>query len=181
MSFGEIFLIGIGLSMDAVAVSITNGMAYPRAGREKGLTQPLFFGVFQAVMPLAGYYAGGLFSEIIDRYAGLVTLLILGFIGGKMIYDAFHPDPEREGKGCLTYRLLLVQSVATSIDAFAVGVSFSAMRVHILPSVLTIGATTFVCSLAATLLGKKCGDALGAKAQLFGGAVLVLIGIKAML
>ena len=179
MGVWEILLIGIGLSMDAAAVSMTNGMCYRDTRSSKLLAMPVFFGFFQALMPLIGYYAGNLFYDIMETYSGIVVLIILGVIGGKMVYDGIE---KKEEANCLrlSWLTLLIQAIATSIDALAVGVGFSAVRVEILPATALIGVTTFVCSLAAIFLGKKFGDFLGNKAQILGGIILILIGIKAL-
>lgn len=179
MGIIEILLIGLGLSMDAAAVSMTDGMCGRELSRGKTFLIPASFGFFQALMPLLGYYAGSLFSEFLDAYAGIVVLLILGVIGGKMIYDGLRKEEERACRR-LTGLTIFLQAIATSIDAFAVGVGFSAMRVQILPTVLLIGATTFVCSLAAVFVGKRFGNWLGDKAQILGGVILILIGIKSL-
>lgn len=179
MGIIEILLIGLGLSMDAVAVSMTDGMCGRELSRSKTFLIPASFGFFQALMPLLGYYAGSLFSEFLDAYAGIVVLLILGVIGGKMIYDGLRKEEERACRR-LTGLTIFLQAIATSIDAFAVGVGFSAMRVQILSTVLLIGATTFVCSLAAVFVGKRFGNWLGDKAQILGGIILILIGIKSL-
>ncbi len=177
----EILLIGIGLSMDAVAVSMTNGMVYNNVGKAKIAAMPLFFGIFQAIMPLLGYFAGGLFSDFICRYSGIVILLILGFIGAKMVKDGFsHKDDEHEISKSLTYKILFAQAVATSIDAFAVGVGFAAGGAEIVSSVLLIGLTTFILSGGAIFIGKRFGDILGSKAEVLGGVILICIGIKAI-
>lgn len=182
MKLWEIFLIGVGLSMDAAAISLANGMVYQGTSRRRALLMPLFFGLFQAVMPLIGYYAGSLFSGVMERYAGIATLVILGAIGGKMAYDGIKAgDSCRTVAAQLTFRVLLLQAVATSIDALAVGVSFSALKVAILPAVLLIGVTTAVISLLAILFGKRFGCLLGNRAQILGGVILVLIGLKAFI
>ena len=180
MSIWEIIMIGIGLSMDAAAVSMTNGMVYPKTCRTKILSMPLFFGGFQALMPLLGYFASGVFADFLSRYSGIIVLIILGVIGGKMVYDGLHPRKEEETGCSLTYRMLLIQAVATSIDAFAVGVGFSAMQVNIVQAVSIIGGTTLVCSFIAIAIGKKLGNMLGKKAQILGGLILIIIGIKGM-
>lgn len=195
MGFIEIILIGIGLSMDAVAVSMTNGMVYKGTSRAKMLAMPVFFGIFQGGMPLIGYFAGGLFADVINKYAGLLVFAILGIIGGKMLKDGLsHRKEEKvkkeagegetldctEGK-VLTYKVLLVQAIATSIDAFAVGIGFSAMQVSILPAVTTIMVITALCCILAIWIGKKCGDILGCKSELLGGIILVVIAIRALL
>lgn len=182
MSFLEVFLIGVGLSMDAVAVSMTNGMVYRGAGIKKLLVMPVFFGIFQAVMPLLGYYAGNLFAAFIQKYSGIVILAILGIIGAKMIKDGFcHGQEEYSVKKTLTYKILFMQAVATSIDAFAVGVGFAAGNVFVFSAVTVIGVITMLLSLCAAFAGRRFGNVLGAKAEVFGGAVLIAIGIKAVL
>ena len=180
MSVWEVIMIGIGLSMDAAAVSMTNGMVYPKTCRTKILSMPLFFGGFQALMPLLGYYASGVFADFLSRYSGIIVLIILGVIGCKMVYDGLHPQLEEVTDCSLTYRMLLLQAVATSIDAFAVGVGFSAMQVNIVQAVSIIGVTTLVCSFLSIAIGKKFGNMLGNKAQILGGMILIIIGIKGM-
>ncbi|MBQ9942320.1 MAG: manganese efflux pump [Christensenellaceae bacterium] len=180
MGIFEILLVGVGLSMDACAVSMSNGMVYRDTPRIKRMAMPVFFGVFQAVMPLLGFFAGNLLGDFLNRYAGIVTLLILGVIGGKMLYDGIRGEDEADGSKSLTWGALLLQAVATSIDAFAVGVSFCAQQVSIALAVCLIGITTFLLSLAAMAIGKKCGDALGSKAQILGGIILIIIGIKSL-
>lgn len=199
MSLFEIILIGIGLSMDAVAVSMTNGMVYKGSSKGKTYSMPIFFGAFQGLMPLIGYFAGGLFADVISQYACFLVFVILGFIGGKMIKDGLeHIKEEKENNEqkeaneqnvevdekeevkTLTYKMLFVQAIATSIDAFAVGIGFSVAQVNILPAVGIIGITTAICSLAAIFIGKKFGDMLGSKSEILGGTILVLIAIKAL-
>lgn len=199
MGFVEIILIGIGLSMDAVAVSMTNGMVYKGTSKAKTWAMPVLFGVFQGGMPLIGYFAGGIFADTISKYAGLLVFAILGFIGGKMLKDGISHRNEEvkrrkqeiegigeievvEGVECkaLTYKTLFVQAIATSIDAFAVGIGFSAMQVSILPAVTTIMVITAICCMLAIWIGKKCGDILGCKSELLGGIILVAIAIKAL-
>lgn len=178
MTFFDIVLISIGLSMDAVAVSMTNGMVY---GRQKTLAMPVFFGAFQALMPLLGYVACGVFAVLISQYAKVAVFVILGIIGGKMIKDGWQSEDDwTSNVGRLTYQLLLFQAIATSIDAFAVGIGFGAIGVHILSCVTIIGLTTFFCSLLAIIVGKKFGDFLGGKAEILGGIILVFIGLKAL-
>lgn len=172
----EILLIGIGLSMDAVAVSATNGMCY-RPSWRRTLMIALFFGGFQGLMPLIGYYAGSLFAEQIAAFDHWIALALLAVIGGKMIWDGLHHDEAGEAKP-FTLPLLLMQAVATSIDALAVGVSFAAMAVRILPAVSLIAAVTFLMSGCAVRLGIRIGDKLNSKAEVFGGTVLVLTGVK---
>lgn len=183
MSIIEIIMIGLGLSMDAVAVSMTNGMVYKDTTKSEIIAMPLFFGFFQGFMPLLGYYAGGMFSEILSKYAGILVLIILGFIGGNMLKEGFFPDKDsdKDNTTLLTYKLIFFQAIATSIDAFAVGIGFSAMNISIVPAICIICITTFICSFLAIFIGKKCGDLLGKKAEILGGIILIIIAIKAVL
>lgn len=185
MGIVEVLLTGVGLSMDAAAVGMTNGLNEPKMRLTKILLIALFFGVFQGVMPLIGYFAGTLFAEAVASIAPYVALVLLGFIGGKMIYEALKKSKEEEetfknlGVGALT-----VQAIATSIDALAVGISLlalngiGALKVNIFAACAIIAACTFVISLAAVFIGKKFGAVLADKAELIGGIILVAIGLK---
>ena len=180
MSFAEIFLIGIGLSADAFAVSVTNGMCKRGKVPVIGLLCGLCFGAFQGLMPYLGYALGSTFAKFISRYDHIIALILLGYIGGKMIYDVFKGGPEEATGGELKPGELILQGVATSIDALAVGVSFAGMLspAGMLSAALTIAATTLVISFAGAFIGRKFGDILTNKAQLVGGLILVGIGVK---
>ncbi len=185
MGILEVLLTGVGLSMDAAAVGMTNGLNEPKMRLTKILLIALFFGVFQGIMPLIGYFAGTLFAEAVASIAPYVALVLLGFIGGKMIYEALKKSKEEEetaknlGVGALT-----AQAIATSIDALAVGISLlalngiGALKVNIFAACAIIAACTFVISLAAVFIGKKFGAVLADKAELIGGIILVAIGLK---
>lgn len=182
MSITEIVILGLALSMDAFAVTISNSFAYPKISRARSFSMPLAFGFFQFLMPVVGFVLGQLVSEFITQYAGIITFVILGFIGGKMIWDAFHEEEGEEASGqTLTMPVLLFQAVATSIDALAVGVSFAALEVNVLTSSGIIGITTALTCVVALTIGKRFGNALGEKATIIGGVVLVLIGLKSLL
>lgn len=183
MSVFEIVILGLALAMDAFAVTISNSFAYPKISRARSLSMPLAFGFFQFLMPVVGFVLGQLVSEFITQYAGFITFVILGFIGGKMIWDAFHEEEEgEEASGqTLTVPVLLFQAVATSIDALAVGVSFAALEVNVLTSSGIIGITTALTCAVALIIGKRFGNALGEKATIIGGVVLILIGLKSLL
>lgn len=182
MSTTEIFLLGIGLSMDAAAVSTTNAMVHRR--NHLGLLEAcLLFALMQGLMPALGYLLGGAFSAVLTRLGGLLVFFILGFIGYKMLREGLTP-PELDDRcpsAVLGHRVLLMQAVATSIDALAVGVGFRAEQVQVLPACLLIALTTLCITLLATVLGRAFGDVLGKRAEIFGGVLLILIGIKAML
>ncbi|MBQ8172269.1 MAG: manganese efflux pump [Oscillospiraceae bacterium] len=184
MSFVELFLIAVGLSMDAFAVSIGNGTVIKH--KKKAVFAALMFGVFQAGMPVIGYFLGSAFAELIKQYAPIIALAVLGVIGGKMMIESIgdlrtkdkneEPAVREPGIGAI-----MIQAVATSIDALVVGVSFAAMSVDIIPAVCFIGIVTFVISLVGVFGGVKFGQLLGAKASLIGGIVLVGIGLKAFI
>lgn len=182
MSIVEIVILGLALSMDAFAVTISNSFAYPKISRARSFSMPLAFGFFQFLMPVVGFVLGQLVSDFITQYAGIITFVILGFIGGKMIWDAFHEEEgEEASEQTLTMLVLLFQAVATSIDALAVGVSFAALEVNVLTSSGIIGVTTALTCIVALVIGKRFGNALGEKATIIGGVVLVLIGLKSLL
>ena len=183
MDLADILLIGAGLSMDAAAVSMTNGMVYKNLTGVRYAAMPAFFGAFQMLMPILGYYAGGLFADIMAKYSGIVVFVILGIIGGKMIKEGFDDIKKHETapSRVMDLKTLLFQAVATSIDAFAVGIGFSALGIGIIGPSAIIGATTAVIVVIAILIGRKFGDMLGSRAEVLGGAILVIIGIKALL
>ena len=182
MSVFEIVILGLALAMDAFAVTISNSFAYPKISRTRSLSMPLAFGFFQFLMPVVGFVLGQLVSDFITQYAGIITFAILGFIGGKMIWDAFHEEEgEEASEQTLTMPVLLFQAVATSIDALAVGVTFAFLDVSIVPAVLLIGATTFVCSAVGVKIGNVFGNRFQSKAEFLGGLVLIAIGLKILI
>ena len=153
MSISEIVLIGIALSMDAFAVCIASSMVYTNMTGLRKLSMPIMFGLFQGIMPILGFFLGSLFASFIEKWSGPISLLILGIIGINMI---------REGL------------------AFAVGVSFAANSANIWQSAPIIAVTTFVLSLIALFVGTKAGEKLGDKAEILGGIILIIIGIKSL-
>lgn len=184
----EIILLGVALSADAFAVTISNTFVYASESKRRLVLMPVTFGLFQGLMPLLGYFVGGLAAEVIERYAGIITLVILGIVGGNMIREGaealLHPgEDEAEHAGPVAKRLtmvtILAQAFATAIDAFAVGVSLRAQAVNIVVAASIITLTTFVLCLVALAMGRKLGEVLGDRAQVAGGIVLVLIGLKA--
>ena len=182
MGFGELFLIGVGLSMDAFAVAICKGLGMRKMRWGQGGVIGLFFGGFQALMPLAGWLLGRQFEQYITSIDHWIAFILLGFIGGKMIWDAFHEEDEAPcGQNRFDLRELLILSVATSIDAMAVGITFAFLQVNILPAVELIGCTTFCLSLAGVWLGCRFGSRYKNKATLAGGIILCLIGLKILL
>lgn len=185
MTLLEIFLIGIGLSMDAFAVAICKGLAMPNKVDKKGaLLIALYFGVFQAVMPTLGWLLGSQFARYVTRLAPWIAFVLLAWIGGNMIRESLSKEErEEEETGSVSHKELLVLAVATSIDALAVGVTFSMLElaVSIGAAVALIGCTTFVISLAGVYVGNVFGAKYKSKAEFVGGAILILIGVKILL
>lgn len=175
--FIEILLIAVGLSMDAVCVSMSNGMCY-KSKLKQAFLIAFSFGIFQGIMPLIGYFAGSLFSKQISTLDHWIALILLALIGGKMIIDAIKEDDELSCKQKLTFKLLFMQAVATSIDALAVGISFAALNINIYIASSMIALTTFIFSFISVFIGKKLGTKLNQKAGILGGTILVLIGLK---
>jgi len=180
MGFVELFLIGVGLSMDAFAVSVCKGLSMPRMRWKQGAVIALFFGGFQALMPLAGWALGRQFEQYITSIDHWIAFLLLGWIGGKMIWDAFHGEADACKAG-FDLKELLVLAVATSIDALAVGITFAFLQVAVVPAAALIGCTTFALSLAGVWTGCRFGSRLKDKATLAGGVILCLIGLKILL
>ena len=180
MSFVELLLIAVGLSMDAFAVAVCRGLEMRRIDYRQALLIALFFGGFQALMPAVGYLLGAGFEHYISAFDHWIAFLLLAFIGGKMIWEAARGGEEEQPQE-LDLKMLLMMAVATSIDALAVGITFAFLRMDILPSALTIGLTTFILSLIGVLVGNRFGARYKKKAEITGGVVLVLIGVKILL
>lgn len=185
MTLLEIFLIGIGLSMDAFAVAICKGLAMPdKVDRKGALLIALYFGVFQAVMPALGWLLGSQFARYVTQMAPWIAFVLLAWIGGSMIRESLSKEEKEEAEmGAVSHKELLVLAVATSIDALAVGVTFSMLElaVSIGAAVALIGCTTFVISLGGVYVGNVFGARYKSKAEFVGGAILVLIGVKILL
>ena len=179
----EALVLGVALAMDAMAVTLSNSLCEPDMPRSKKFAMPVAFALFQMGMPIAGFFGGTLVAPLIEAYAGIVSLVILGFVGGKMVWEAVHEmrEPESCSSLRLTWPTIGMEAIATSIDAFIVGVSFAASGKDIVLYGGAIGLTTFACCLAVLLIGRKLGEHFGARAQVAGGIVLILIGIKAFL
>lgn len=177
MNFIEILVLSLGLAMDATVVSMTDGLSNRKIKISKTLLIGFVFGFFQAMMPLLGFLFGNLFAELIESLDHWIALLLLGYLGGKMLYEGLKKETEEEVKE-LNIKTLLVQGVATSIDAFAVGISFATLHVNIVLAVCSIGIITMVLSIVGVWIGKKFGDLLNNKATILGGLILVGMGIK---
>lgn len=184
VGFVELFLIGVGLSMDAFAVSICKGLGMSRLNMRQAAVISLFFGGFQALMPLIGWALGSQLTDFITPIDHWIAFGLLAFVGGKMLWDAFHEDDEDEGVQTdekLDLKELLMLAIATSIDALAVGITFAFLQVAIVPSIAIIGLTTFVISFAGVAVGHFFGARFEKPATIVGGVVLILIGVKILL
>lgn len=182
MSIIELILVAAGLSADAFAASVSDGIVMRR--KRRAVLAAVLFGVFQAVMPLLGYLLGAGFAELIAAYDHYIALAVLGFIGGKAVIEGI--TTLRSGGDCLpetepSLGLILAQGAATSIDAFVVGVSFAAVGADPFGASAIIGAVTFAVCLVGVLAGRKFGELLGTKAEIAGGIVLIAIGVKTFL
>ena len=185
MGIGELFLLAVGLSMDAFAVSVCKGLAMKRATLKAEATCGLWFGGFQALMPTIGFFLGALFADAIEAFDHWVAFALLAIIGINMLKEALEKkdesgdNPEKDAD--LSVKTMFLMAVATSIDALAVGVTFAFLRVEIGPAVSCIGVITFLLSAAGVYIGGAFGDRFQGKAELAGGVILVLMGSKILL
>lgn len=177
MGILELLIIAIGLSMDAFAVSIGKGLSLQKINLRHYLSVGLWFGGFQALMPLIGYLLGASFSAIVSDFDHWVAFVLLGIIGSNMVRDSFSKEEDKHDDN-FSFRVMLMLAVATSIDALAVGVSFAFLCVDLWSSVLTIGITTFLFSVAGLKIGNIFGMKYKSKAEFTGGVILILMGIK---
>lgn len=185
MGFVELFLIGVGLSMDAFAVSICKGLGMKRLNMKQALVIGLFFGGFQALMPLIGWALGTQLADFITPIDHWIAFVLLVVIGGKMLLDAFRGGDEEEAgepkDTSLDFKELLMLAIATSIDALAVGITFAFLGVNIVCAIVIIGVTTFVLSVGGVAVGHAFGARYEKGATIAGGIVLILIGCKILL
>lgn len=185
MSLLELLIIAIGLSMDAFAVSIGKGLSLQKIRLSHALKVGLWFGGFQALMPLIGYLLGSTFAEIVSAYDHWVAFILLALIGGNMIKESLEKDDDckcnKKGKDGFGFATMFTLAVATSIDALAIGVTFAFFKVAIIPAIITIGITTFLFSIAGLKIGNIFGCKYKSQAELFGGVILILIGLKILL
>lgn len=182
MSITEILLIAFALAMDAFAVSIATGFSIRQVRIKHALTMGLWFGIFQAVMPVAGWYGGRTLHKFMSGFDHWIAFVLLAFIGGKMIYESMHiEEKEQEKKDPLGVRIMFVLAVATSVDAFAVGLSLALLRVSILLPVIVIGVITFIMSFAGVYIGARGSHFFERKIEVAGGLILIGIGVKILL
>ena len=180
MGIIEIFLIGLGLAMDAFAVSICRGLSVKKINLKKICVIGSYFGIFQAGMPALGYFLGKSFETYVIQIDHWIAFILLSFIGINMIREALSKEIE-ENNSDLSFKTMLILAVATSIDALAVGITFAFLKVDIMLSSLIIGITTFIISSIGVIIGNKFGNKYGKRAELFGGIILIIIGAKILL
>ena len=182
MSLFENFLIAVGLSMDAFAVAVCKGLSMRKITLQKALIVGLYFGIFQSVMPLIGYFLGRQFAGLITAYDHWVTFVLLALIGLNMIGESREKNEEEEKTDAsLSPRSMLPLAIATSIDALAVGISFAFLKVEIVPAVSFIGVITLILSMVGVKIGNVFGARYKSRAELAGGLVLILLGTKILL
>ena len=184
VGFVELFLIGVGLSMDAFAVSVCKGLGMSRLNIRQATIISLFFGGFQALMPLIGWALGSQLADLITPIDHWIAFALLAFVGGKMLWDAFHEDDEQgeEAQDAkLDLKELIMLAIATSIDALAVGITFAFLGVNIVWAIAVIGVTTFALSVVGVAVGHVFGARYEKGATIAGGIVLILIGCKILL
>ena len=179
MNILELFILAVGLSMDAFAVSICKGLSLGKIQKKHMAIAGAWFGGFQALMPLIGYFAGRFFAEKLTQYDHWVGFILLLFIGGSMIKESL--CEEEESNDAMDIKTMFLLAIATSIDALAVGVTFAFLKVAIIPAVVFIGVVTFVCSAIGIKIGSIFGTKYKSKAELCGGIILILIGLKILL
>lgn len=180
MGLIELFLIAVGLSMDAFAVSVCKGLAMPKCTFKKAAIVGLWFGGFQALMPAIGYVLGAQFQETIASIDHWIAFVLLALIGGNMIHEALDND-EEEADASLDVKAMFLLAVATSIDALAIGITFAFLKVNIIPAVCFIGIVTFIISFAGVKIGNVFGARYKNKAEIVGGVILILLGLKILL
>ena len=181
VGFFELLSLAVGLSMDAFAVSICKGLSVNRVRPKHMLICGLYFGGFQALMPLIGYLLGVNFRSMIASVDHWIAFVLLSLIGANMLRESFSKDKDENVDASFGVKTMLLMAVATSIDALAVGVTFAFLEVNIVPAVSFIGITTFVFSAAGVLIGNIFGTKWKNKAEFAGGAILILIGLKILI
>ncbi len=183
MTLFEIILVGIGLSMDAFAVSICKGLSMKKLKWKNAVIVGAYFGVFQAIMPLSGYLLGTTFRNLVISIDHWIAFILLAVIGGKMLKEAFAggTDGEKDENDSLDFKTMLILAIATSIDALAVGITFAFFEINIIKAISIIGFLTFTISTIGVIIGNKFGHKFQGKAEIVGGAILIFIGLKILI
>lgn len=180
MGIIEIILIGVSLAMDAFAVSICKGLSMKKLDLKKATIIALYFCIFQMLMPVIGYFLGSALDTIVNKVTHWIAFILLSIIGINMIKESTDDEIDKRNDN-VDFKTMLPLAIATSIDALAVGVTFAFTQTNLILSIIIIGVITFVISFAGVLIGKKFGDKFQNKAELIGGIVLILIGLKIVL
>ena len=181
MSGLEILLVGIGLAMDAFAVSICKGLSMKTMSWKKAIIVGLYFGIFQALMPVIGYFLGSTFETIVTKVDHWIAFGLLSFIGINMLKEAFGKRGEENQNDRVDFKTMSILAIATSIDALAVGITFAFLKVNMMLATLMIGIVTFVICVIGVKIGNKFGDQYERKAEVVGGLILIFMGIKILL
>ena len=180
MGIFELLLIAIGLAMDAFAVSICKALAMKKMNWKKAIIVGLYFGIFQALMPVIGYFLGTTFESLVTKVDHWIAFILLAFIGGKMLKEAF--DNNSEGyNDSVNFKTMVVLAIATSIDALAVGITFAFLQTNIVLAAILIGVVTFILSVIGVKIGNQFGIKYEKRAEIIGGIILILIGFKILL
>ncbi len=177
MGIIEILLISVGLAMDAFAVSVCKGLSMKKMNLKKAIIIGLYFGTFQAAMPVLGYLLGTTFERFITNVDHWIAFALLSGIGIDMIKNAFIQE-EKHSNDCIDFKTMIILSIATSIDALAVGITFACLKTQIIFPAITIGIITFFMSIMGVKIGNKFGDKYERKTEIMGGLILIFLGIK---
>ena len=180
MGFVELLLLSVGLGMDAFAVSVCKGISMKKMKWKKACIIGLYFGGFQALMPVLGYFLGSTFESVISNLDHWIAFGLLAIIGGNMIKDAFSKECDSFDDD-VRFKAMIVLAIATSIDALAVGITFAFLKVNLILTISMIGVITFILAIVGTKVGNRFGDKYEKKAELVGGVILILLGIKILL
>ena len=180
MGILEILLVSIGLAMDAFAVSICKGLSMKKMNWKNAIIVGLYFGIFQGVMPVIGYFLGSTFESFVTQIDHWIAFGLLGFIGINMLKEAFFKDSENCNDS-VDFKTMIILAIATSIDALAIGITFAFLKVNVILAATMIGVLTFIISLFGVKIGNKFGDKYERKAETVGGLILIFMGIKILL
>lgn len=174
----ELFMVAVGLSMDAFAISICKGLTLRKMEWDKSLITGIYFGFFQAMMPLIGYVLGIQFSQSITNFDHWIAFILLSYIGINMIKESKEDETQNQSFG---FKTMIPLAIASSIDALAVGITFAFLNVNIINAVIFIGITTFIFSFFGVKIGNVFGSKYKSKAELCGGIILILMGVKILI
>lgn len=181
MGIIEIIILSISLAMDALAVSVCKGLSMKKIDWKKSIIIGLYFGIFQAGMPVIGYFLGSIFENSITSIDHWIAFILLAAIGGNMIREALKGKDESDSNDKVDFKTMIILAIATSIDALAVGITFAFLNVNLPIAVSNIGLITFSLSIVGVKMGNKFGDKYESKAEIAGGVILVLLGLKILL